>query len=712
MHYTLMRRGLLVVILLALPSVATAQVPQADPVQSIGSFFSNLFQVHGSQFSELASNGKHEEAAELWAREKPFFDSRADQYRDVIFTVAKGLNEKFEAALTGPVSRVRTMDPTQWPVHATDQTSIQATLARYDEIALLKNEQLRSPAILNAKTALNDLDVKLQEFAADAFAAYDHLAGRSFFAEYPARLPSSFLQSNFERLKPKLSTADKPQLARFIKTYHSAFGDAEHDFLASLYIGTQDSLSRVVGSLAEVAGLGLRLPRNNSLRLIRVLPSSADDTFPVLVRSEFPLPTESSVARELTPLMLDGEGFLLLLHLRDLSIERRITSRNQVGSRFVAGHDTVPNPDYEQARLRYLQAEAQHQQTEFNNAINRPVNAFAAILQGVASGIAAAAKQKAFAEFSAISPTMSVPRYSAYQVETATVNVRKQATVVLSVIDLSKKLITEASHQLIEERQFALAYGLREDDPERSALMAQYQTEKDVETFERKNEPILLTALTDKLDGSEAVTTLPSFDRLVTAIDYLPTKTSDARATSDVAVAVDDPRFSSVVVVTAGTSGGAGFFIASNLVITNNHVVEGAGFAEIRLRDGRELYGKVVKRDPDADLALIRVTADVPALKLSDLSLKPGQTVEAIGHPRGFSYSLTRGIISAIRKRSVPGLRVVVLVQTDAAINPGNSGGPLLDGDKVVGINTMRFKGAEGIGFAVHAQEIRRFIAD
>jgi serine protease Do len=64
-----------------------------------------------------------------------------------------------------------------------------------------------------------------------------------------------------------------------------------------------------------------------------------------------------------------------------------------------------------------------------------------------------------------------------------------------------------------------------------------------------------------------------------------------------------------------------------------------------------------------------------------------------------------------VRKRPLPGLREVLLIQTDTAINPGNSGGPLLDGNKVVGINTLKFRGSEGIGFAVHAQEIRKFIA-
>jgi hypothetical protein len=151
------------------------------------------------------------------------------------------------------------------------------------------------------------------------------------------------------------------------------------------------------------------------------------------------------------------------------------------------------------------------------------------------------------------------------------------------------------------------------------------------------------------------------------------------------------------------TSGrGTGFFVTSNLVVTNAHVVEGHGFVTLRLAGGRALQGRVERSSVDVDLAVVRASApahDMQILQLGSAgTVRPGQEVIAIGSPLGLQNTVTRGIVSALR--SAGG---VALIQTDAAINPGNSGGPLLDREgRVIGINTLKLaRGAESIGFAV-----------
>ena len=91
------------------------------------------------------------------------------------------------------------------------------------------------------------------------------------------------------------------------------------------------------------------------------------------------------------------------------------------------------------------------------------------------------------------------------------------------------------------------------------------------------------------------------------------------------------------------------------------------------------------------------------------------RSVEALGHPSGLEFSITRGIISAIRKIRTSSIlyeKEVLFIQTDAAINPGNSGGPLYYGNKVIGVNTQKVAGKniEGLGFAVHYSEIISFL--
>jgi serine protease Do len=81
-----------------------------------------------------------------------------------------------------------------------------------------------------------------------------------------------------------------------------------------------------------------------------------------------------------------------------------------------------------------------------------------------------------------------------------------------------------------------------------------------------------------------------------------------------------------------------------------------------------------------------------------------------IGHPRGLEFSLTSGVVSAVRLENDE-QGAVEVIQTDSALNPGNSGGPVFMNDKVVGVATFKRRSSEGLGFAIHADEIRKFVA-
>jgi len=150
---------------------------------------------------------------------------------------------------------------------------------------------------------------------------------------------------------------------------------------------------------------------------------------------------------------------------------------------------------------------------------------------------------------------------------------------------------------------------------------------------------------------------------------------------------------------------GTGFVISKDgLIVTNNHVIEGADKIEVVFADGTRARAKVVGADPKTDVALIRPDGarDYSPLPLGDSSdLLPGDWVVAIGSPYGLDHTVTAGIVSAVG-RDIGAGPYDDFIQTDAAINPGNSGGPLLSLDgKVVGINTAINPQANTIGFAV-----------
>lgn len=160
---------------------------------------------------------------------------------------------------------------------------------------------------------------------------------------------------------------------------------------------------------------------------------------------------------------------------------------------------------------------------------------------------------------------------------------------------------------------------------------------------------------------------------------------------------------------------GSGFIIdPRGYIVTNHHVIENADNIKVRLKSGDEFDARPIGRDPNTDLALIKIEAGItlPVLEAGDSrALKIGQWVVAIGSPFGFEQTVTAGIVSA-KGRVIGSGPYDDFIQTDASINPGNSGGPLLNmRGEVVGINTAIIASGQGIGFAIPFNMARGIIA-
>jgi serine protease Do len=156
---------------------------------------------------------------------------------------------------------------------------------------------------------------------------------------------------------------------------------------------------------------------------------------------------------------------------------------------------------------------------------------------------------------------------------------------------------------------------------------------------------------------------------------------------------------------------GSGFLIdPSGIIVTNNHVVRDTTVAEITLHDGRKFTSKDIRRDPKADIAVIRIDAKeaLPYLEFGDSdAMEVGDRVLAIGSPFGLTSSVTQGIVSGKSRNLNLNLHEDFL-QTDAAVNPGSSGGPLVNMEgKVIGLTSAiktRSGGFQGVGLAVSSK--------
>ena len=215
-----------------------------------------------------------------------------------------------------------------------------------------------------------------------------------------------------------------------------------------------------------------------------------------------------------------------------------------------------------------------------------------------------------------------------------------------------------------------------------------------------------------------------SSDELIKAHEQVMVNIYESLLPSVVRIEVTNQSINSSTLFDTNVSEGTGFVWSSEgHVVTNHHVIDGAGRINIVFEDGSEYEAKLIGSDTDSDLAVLKIDISGGSLvpvELGDSSpLKVGQIAVAIGTPFGQSFSMTRGIISALgRLINAPngGFSIPQVIQTDAPINPGNSGGPLLDiNGYVIGINSqiISYSGSSsGVGFAVPINVAKLVIPD
>ncbi len=229
-------------------------------------------------------------------------------------------------------------------------------------------------------------------------------------------------------------------------------------------------------------------------------------------------------------------------------------------------------------------------------------------------------------------------------------------------------------------------------------------------------------ALPAEVDGQPLPSLAPILEEVTPAVVNVHTRTRVQVRSSPF---YDDPffrrffDFPSVPRERVQQSLGSGVVVdaGAGLVLTNNHVIDGADDIAVTLQDGREYNARFVGSDRDTDLAVIRIEAeDLHELPLSGSDrLRVGDFVVAVGNPFGLGQTVTSGIVSALGRSGLRGLEYQNFIQTDASINPGNSGGALIDlAGRLVGINTAIFTpsgGNVGIGFAIPASTAERIMA-
>jgi serine protease Do len=449
--------------------------------------------------------------------------------------------------------------------------------------------------------------------------------------------------------------------------------------------------------------------------------------------------------------------FIFVTDLSAAKIFREFKNKRDVESKVKSGSREKQNPEYVTALSAYQQAMTEMQSTKLQNAAtaNQPCGSImACLLVGALKGMSNNASESSFkAKADALartSQTITEPVYSNYKYQLVDINASKVARVDYYVIDVRNRLIYQNYFEIKNSERFTVSYNIEESDPDGSSLLKNNQREEDVTAWEKKPIAVKLSNLFEptnlKQNSPKPFTNVDAFLKPLTTRQYAsasPTYVSTANpskiaikstSSKDTAVqnipvglmatssstpnqssVIADERFDSVLIVKTSKAIGTGFYVTPELILTAFHVVDGSNLVEMTFYDGTKTFGKVIDSDVRLDLAIIKAQVAGKPVKIHSGQIRLGETVEAIGHPKGYEFTITRGVVSALRKQSSTLLKSgppIEFVQTDTPISPGNSGGPLFLKDSVIGVNDwVRVdKASQNLNFSVSYNEIQAYL--
>ncbi len=442
---------------------------------------------------------------------------------------------------------------------------------------------------------------------------------------------------------------------------------------------------------------------------------------------------------------------LVLIIPRDVETFSNTISQNQMTSRIVTGIRQIPNPDYRRLEMeirdtekKAMLAKRESEIYEYKLQTQQPTGyGWLDVLGAFANTAGSISYHNNYVNLQnklndLISEYSTTPMYldkeilSPYNYDL--VNIKSEKKVHYDIIQFQNNKFYQSNVSFNEEKNFNVAYNINQQDKRFEELTNKHDKMEDVKIWENtKLDEVSIDGFLLKINNStkkqlnnindvyallnyEQDKPKSFWDKLFGSKKNQKKKVKSASLTSS-SYETKDSRFDSVVVVKTGSGMGSGFFISNDEILTNYHVVENAMSISIIDRNKKRSSAVVIKKDLKRDLALLKTNMKRDPVKFYSGQLKQGEMVEALGHPKGRKFSLTKGWISAIRKESsvynATGAEDVLFIQTDAAINPGNSGGPLFYKDRVIGVNTqgLHKDTSEGMNFAVHFSEVQKFLS-
>ena len=691
-------------------------------------FFGGLFENQNSKLKTLLTENKISEALNLY-REKyansqlPTNASGYKQWKDFDKELISELVEKGNLYLqsTEQYSNLledskkiqsQKFDSSKWEISKNLFSALDLKLSAYDSYQVFKAEASESHQIQELRKIKEELINKyVLDINKNLYTYFKE--NKEFKSRYPINLNALKLDELSKETLSNLCNIDSAQLKVFVADFSNSFGSNEKDKLQScssskLLAKSDKSFFDLLNEMSALYNDGELQEVPEDLISFYKLKSKDKNEFDYEI--DLNIPTVIKTA-SLDEVKKSTSRYKVVFVPKTISVKTNVLKREERNSQYQSGIDRKPNPDYEISRMAVYEAQNSLANIRMNGATMTGWAKLANIfLEGAASSIADQKKSQ-FASTSSFieSPIFQTYKYTASQITT-------QKKLELDILIIGSKKNDKISYTFEDKRDFEMAFNLNPLDKS----LGSHVTDVDIKNYERQNVRINFSDIFDSktnnltsLDKLDSIEKPPIVDVAVLKTDTFKAKSLESKKTN----LTSDIRFQSVVVVTQPDGSlGAGFYVTPNKIITNYHVIENTSFVEIKKFDGTLATGKIEKFDLTRDLALVKVDSPgLPVKFFSGNELTLGETVFAIGHPKGLEFSLTKGITSAVRKmNTIPGKGgdKVLLIQTDTPINSGNSGGPLFMKNEVVVVNVQKLveTDIEGLNFAIHYKEVLDFI--
>jgi len=712
----------------------------------------SLFYDQGNHFVELFQKGYIQRAAKLYEDyHNTYFEKKSafsketmkQKYGEFLDEIALKLNESLQDKIK-EASKIITKQYI-WPLPEDEWIQVKNSMSEakrvldiYNTYYILTEDRYRNTEIRTLQNQLNELTNKLKDHVVVSFNTYNITNGIDFFERYPVEISDKkgVLSSNFDFIFNRLSDSSCEEIENFNSVYKK-YLEKNINLVGNLYLnkflnekdlaGSTVNLVAILDALekAKIKGFVINEVEGKQIKFVEATSKTLLDEgyieFPAKVDIDLPF-SHTACDLEMAFSESNDSDFVIIFDIAQASVKRRIKTREQITSKYLAGYKDVYNPKYKQVIVNLRQAERELASSENTNCGYGNWGAVACeVLKGIAVASLTNKMNIANQEYINTPEYIKEEIHENYQFSVSLVDVTKTLTVNYYILDRINKRYYKSSFDISEEKNFKVIYSLKDEDTRKGYHLSSYSSEEDILNFESSPVSVKLSSLikdyVNNNDDTKGLITEENFRKELLEDKYF--KLAEHKANKHSTLSLNDPRFNNVVVIINPLGAiGSGFYVEPNLVLTNYHVVEGAKFLEMKLHNGQETFGKVVKSDVRLDLALLKVeTRNEPVSFYESNQIDLGEEVEAIGHPSGLEFSISRGIVSAIRKRKSvydTGGKEVLFIQTDAAINPGNSGGPLFLGDKVVGVNNQKIvkDSVEGLGFAVHFSEVQNFLKE